>query len=58
MNRYGRKAIVAAVITFTYPVWMHILIPLFDGTNMTPFGFSYNGFVFFSRSMFFFGFEV
>lgn len=47
MNRYGRKAIVAAVITFTYPAWMHILIPLFDGTNMTPFGFSYNGFVYF-----------
>ena len=31
----------------TYPAWMHIFIPLFYGTNMTPFGFSYNGFVFF-----------
>lgn len=47
MNRYGRKAIVAAVITFTYPAWMHIFIPLFHGTNMSPFGFSYNGFLFF-----------
>ena len=47
MNRYGRKAIVAAVITFTYPAWMHILISLFHGTNITPFGFSNNGFLFF-----------
>ena len=58
MNRYGRKAIVAAVITFTYHGLIAILISLFHGTNITPFGFSYNGFLFFSRSMFFFGFEV
>lgn len=46
-NRYGRKAIVAAVITFTYHGLIAILISLFHGTNITPFGFSYNGFLFF-----------
>lgn len=47
LNQYGRKAIVAAVITFTYHALMAILISVFHGTNITPFGFSYNGFLFF-----------
>ena len=47
LNQYGRKAIVAAVITFIYQGLIAILISLFHGTNITPFGFSYNGFLFF-----------
>ena len=47
LNQYGRKAIVAAIITFTYHALMAILISVFHGTSITPFGFSYNGFLFF-----------
>lgn len=47
MNRYGRKAIVAAVITFAYHASMATLVSLLHGTDMKPFGFSYNGFLFF-----------
>lgn len=47
MNRYGRKAIVAVVIAFTYRALLAILVSLFHGTNISPFGFSYNGFLFF-----------
>lgn len=47
MNRYGRKAIVAAVITFAYHASMPTLVSLLHGTDMKPFGFSYNGFLFF-----------
>lgn len=47
MNRYGRKAIVAVVIAFTYRALLAILVSLLHGTDMKPFGFSYNGFVFF-----------